>query len=57
MEADLMKTLSKLDELRRVFDDLIRQIDLNQKHIEELNAEDLALNHANIDLASQVARI
>ena len=52
-----MKTLQKLDELRKVFDDIIREMDKNSRHIEDLNAEDLALNHANIDLASQVARI
>ena len=32
-------------------------MDKNSRHIEELNGEDLALNHANIDLASQVARV
>lgn len=52
-----MKTLQKLDELRKVFDDIIREMEKNSRHIEDLNAEDLALNHANIDLASQVARI
>jgi chromosome segregation ATPase len=57
IEADLMKTLQKLDELRKVFDDILREMDRNSRAIEELNAEDLALNHANIDLASQVARV
>jgi hypothetical protein len=27
IEADLMKTLQRLDELRKVFDDVIRQMD------------------------------
>ena len=57
IEADLMKTLHKLDDLRRVFDDVLRQLGNSQRQIEELNAEDLSLNHANIDLASQVARV
>lgn len=57
IEADLMKTLNKLDECKKAFDDCLRQIEASHKEIEDLNAEDLGLNHANIDLASTVARI
>ena len=57
VEADLMKTLNRIDELRQIFDDILREISESQMHIESLNAEDLDLNHANIELASAVARI
>lgn len=52
-----MKTLHKIDELKKAFDDVIRQSGDSQMEIERLNSEDMGLNHANIDLASTVARI
>lgn len=57
IEADLMKTLHRLDELRMAFEDVIRQSDQSQMDIERFNAEDMDLNHVNIDIASAVARI
>ena len=57
IEADLMKTLNRIDELRKIFDDVLKEITDSQMNIESLNVEDLDLNHANIELASAVARI
>ena len=52
-----MKTMARIDELRKIFDDVLREIAESNMQIEQLNAEDLGLNHANIELASAVARI
>ena len=44
-EADLMKTLHRIDELRKIFDEIILKIEDTNKQIESFNLEDLGLNH------------
>lgn len=57
MNADLVKRLRQMDDLRRDHQRVLGTLNEANKELDALNVDDLNLNHQNIDLASSVARV